>query len=253
MTLLATDAIVLHVLDYSETSRIFRLATREAGMISALARGARRSRARYGSALGLFAEGIAQLSMREHRDLQTLAGFEVTRSHSALASDLERFSASSAIAELVLRFGTGEGAAALYDVLSDSLIRIADAVPADAREAGLSAAWHLVAELGFTPALAHCASCHEETVTPLPLPFSSSAGGVLCDRCVRLHPSTRALPADARGRIQLWCEGDRGQALPIAAARAHQRLLREFVAHHLADGRPLRAFDSWERGALDGG
>jgi DNA repair protein RecO (recombination protein O) len=29
--------------------------------------------------------------------------------------------------------------------------------------------------------------------------------------------------------------------------RAHQRLLREFVREHLADDRPLRAFDVWER------
>ena len=31
------------------------------------------------------------------------------------------------------------------------------------------------------------------------------------------------------------------------ARRAHQRLLREFLSEHLADGRPLRAYDVWER------
>jgi hypothetical protein len=31
----------------------------------------------------------------------------------------------------------------------------------------------------------------------------------------------------------------------VAEARAHQRLLREFLTEHLADGRPLRAFDAW--------
>jgi DNA repair protein RecO (recombination protein O) len=29
-------------------------------------------------------------------------------------------------------------------------------------------------------------------------------------------------------------------------ARAHQRLLREFLREHLTDGRPLRAFEAWE-------
>ena len=45
MSLLVTDAIVLHSADYLESSRIFRLATREAGVQSVLARGARSSEA----------------------------------------------------------------------------------------------------------------------------------------------------------------------------------------------------------------
>ena len=44
MSLLVTDAIVLHAFDYLESSRIIRLLTREAGVQSALARGARKSR-----------------------------------------------------------------------------------------------------------------------------------------------------------------------------------------------------------------
>ena len=53
MALLVTDALVLHAFDYLESSRILRLATREAGVVSVLAKGARRSRSRYGSALDL--------------------------------------------------------------------------------------------------------------------------------------------------------------------------------------------------------
>jgi hypothetical protein len=36
-------------------------------------------------------------------------------------------------------------------------------------------------------------------------------------------------------------------------ARAHQRLLREFLREHLADDRPLRAFEVWEQDAWTGG
>jgi recombinational DNA repair protein (RecF pathway) len=39
MTFVSTDAIVLHVQDYLESSRIVRLATRELGVQSVLARG----------------------------------------------------------------------------------------------------------------------------------------------------------------------------------------------------------------------
>ena len=40
------------------------------------------------------------------------------------------------------------------------------------------------------------------------------------------------------------------------ARRAHQRLLREFLSQHLAEGRSLRAYEVWERnswGAVEAG
>ncbi len=252
MPLLATDAIVLHIFDYSETSRILRLATRDAGMVSVLARGARRSRSRFGSALDLFAEGVAQLSLRESRELQTLAGFDVMRSHPGLGADLERFGAASALAELVLRFGTEEGSGTPFDVLSSTLADIAAASPADAREAGLAALWRLVAELGFAPAVLVCGACHADLQESGLLTFSISLGGAICEGCARNHSPGRTLPRKAREQIHGWCEGGRklGGGLPTAHARAHQRLLREFLAHHLTEGRALRAFDAWERGSL---
>ncbi|HEX5831959.1 MAG TPA: recombination protein O N-terminal domain-containing protein, partial [Gemmatimonadaceae bacterium] len=64
MPLVATEAVVLHVLDYLESSRILRLATREAGVVSVLAKGARRARSRVGSAVDLFAGGVAQLYLK---------------------------------------------------------------------------------------------------------------------------------------------------------------------------------------------
>ena len=79
MALLATDAIVLHAFNYLESSRILRLVTREGGVRSALARGARRSSRRYGSALDLFAQGSAHLHARPGRDLDTLSAFDVVR------------------------------------------------------------------------------------------------------------------------------------------------------------------------------
>src|SRR5579864_6861148 len=115
MPTVATDALVLQVLDYLETSRIYRLLTREAGVQSVLARGARRARSRYGSAVDLFAEGEAQLSIKPTRELQTLTAFDVSHARPGLAMSLERFTGASAIAELGLRFARDDAQPALYD------------------------------------------------------------------------------------------------------------------------------------------
>ena len=125
MSLLVTDAIVLHAFDYLESSRIIRLLTREAGVQSALARGARKSRGRYGTALDLFAEGSAQLYVKPNRELHNLAGFELSQTRSELAADIGRFTAASTIAELALRFVGEVSNPQLYDTVADVLDRIA--------------------------------------------------------------------------------------------------------------------------------
>ena len=251
MPLVETDAIVLHVFDYSETSRILRLATREAGLQSVLARGARRSKSRFGSALDLFADGAAQLQLKEGRDLQTLAGFDVTRSRTELGEDMGRFVGASALAELVLRFsGADDVSVALFDVLTDALDRLAAAPEGEAMAATLAGAWRLVAELGFAPTIDSCAACHALIDSVGELPFSHTAGGVLCERCARVYPGGRKLPLVARRAIAEWSAGRREEGCEPREAKAHQRLLREFLQQHLADGRHLRAFDAWEQGAL---
>ena len=252
MALLMTDAVVLHAFNYSETSRILRLATREAGVQSVLARGARRSHRRYGSALDLFAGGTAEIYTKPGRDLQTLAGFDVARARPALAADLDRFAGASCVAELMLRFAAADAQPALFDTLVTALDGIADAAPARAREAAIAGAWRLVAELGFAPAVDVCSSCHTPVAEDEPAMFSHPAGGVLCGRCARLTSGSRNLPADARRALRRWLEGGRTE-LEDGAARAHQRLLREFLREHLADGRALRAFELWERGGWSAG
>jgi DNA repair protein RecO (recombination protein O) len=239
--------MVLHVFDYLETSRIFRLATREAGIQSVLARGARRPKSRYGTALDLFASGTAEIYMKAGRDLHTLASFEVTRSRGQLAGDLERFTAASAIAELGMRFGTSEGHPDLYDALVATLDAIGDSAASASVDAALAGAWQLVSQMGFAPALDTCASCHATIPDDAAAPFSHPAGGLLCRRCSALAGNSRLLPPEARLTLRSWVNGSWAHLSDDPSRRAHQRLLREFLSEHLADGRPLRAYDVWER------
>ena len=246
MPLLATPAIVLHAFDYLESSRILRLVTREGGVRSALAKGARRSSRRFGSAVDLFAQGSAQLYVKAGRDLDNLSAFDVERARPELAADLGRFAGASAIAELTMRFGRDEADSSLFDAVATALDALAVAPPEQALAATLTGAWRIVSELGFAPALDLCADCHSPLAPGDTVMFSHRAGGALCLRCGRRAPAGRKLPPDARDALRGFIEGHHAPTLDDAAARAHQRLLREFLAEHLADGRPLRALELWE-------
>jgi DNA repair protein RecO (recombination protein O) len=242
-----TSAIVLHAFNYSESSRILRLATREAGVQSVLARGARSSQRRFGSAVDLFAEGEVQYDVRAGRDLHTLSRFDVMRSRVALGSSLDRFEGASALAEVMLRVaGDDDSPANAFDALRDGLDAIA--TDADATTATIRAIWRLMGTIGFSPALDTCVQCDRLLPPDLDVAFSAEAGGVLCESCAARVPARR-LPAGARAQIKVWLEVEppdvAAAALDSLTERAHRRLLRIFVHAHLSDGRPLRAFDAW--------
>ena len=246
MALLATDAIVLHMFDYLESSRILRLVTRDGGVRSALAKGARRSSRRFGSAVDLFAQGNAQLYAKPGRDLDTLSAFDVVVARPTLAADMGRFAGASAIAELTLRFGRDAADAGLFEAVNRALDMLATAPSDAALTCTLESAWRIVAELGFAPTVDDCADCHAELAVDATVMFSHRAGGALCARCGRLAPAGRKLPPEARDSLRQFLGGVHAVPLDDASVRAHQRLLREFLAEHLTDGRPLRALELWE-------
>ncbi len=258
MPLLQTDAIVLHAANYLESSRLLRLLTREGGVQSVVARGARSSKKRFGSAVDLFAEGQAQIQLKAGRDLHGLNAFDVTRSRASIATDLARFTAASAVAEVVLRLVHDEEAPDIYEVVRQGLDRLSEASEAKVVSVTVGLLWRLLAEVGFRPAIDQCAECHAVIPADQPTRFHVAIGGALCERCARLVPGGRLLPPEARHTIRDWLAGGPGATtdgdpiLDASDARAHQRLLREFLVHHLPDQRSLKAFEVWERGGWGG-
>lgn len=246
MRLLESDSLVLHSFDYRETSRIVRIATRDAGVLSVIARGAKRAKSRFGGAIDLFTSGIAHVRMHPSRDLHSLTGFDATRTRSELAESLARFTAASAISELCLRFAREDDSGRVHDAATSVLDAIGEAPPEAVPAIALAGAWRVVAELGFAPSLDQCASCHADLTPNDAVTFDHRAGGALCPRCARLGPRGRQLPAEARETLRCWLGGAESTLDDPAARRAHQRLLREFLEEHLGDGRPMCAFVTWE-------
>jgi DNA repair protein RecO (recombination protein O) len=240
-----TEAIVLHAFDYRETSRIVRLATRDVGVISAVARGARRPKSRFGQGLDLFTGGTAHLILHSTGDLHALTGFDASRARPALAGSLHRFGAASALSELCLRFGT-EAPASVHQALGDGLDTLAQAEDAVVASHALAAGWRIVAELGFAPSLEQCVICHRRIESDEEVRFAHRVGGAVCAACRESAAGARALPAAARMTISRWLDGENDTSPDALTAKAHQRLLREFLEEHLADGRSLKAWSAWE-------
>src|SRR3989442_2800016 len=92
MALVTTSAVVLRTYPYSETSKIVRLATRDLGVQSAIAKGVLRPRSRFAAGLELLSEGMGQLYHPATRELLTLAAFDPPVLRARPGHDLGRLS-----------------------------------------------------------------------------------------------------------------------------------------------------------------
>jgi DNA repair protein RecO (recombination protein O) len=232
------DAIVLQCFHYGETSRIVRLLTRSVGVHSAIARGASRPRSRF-AVMEPFAEGVAALYLRPGRDLQTLGGFDLTRSRQALGRDLLCFGGASLVAELVMRTASEEPQPALFEAVSQALDRLVTVPAADAEAAVLAAVWHVVATLGFTPELDECTHCGRRVDPDADATFDYAAGGIRCDACSAGLPGRR-IPVHARRALASFAAG---VPTAVEVTEGHWRLLGRYLEHHLLEGTPLRSLE----------
>jgi DNA repair protein RecO (recombination protein O) len=245
MPLAQTPAIVLHVMPYSETSKIVRLLTRDLGIQSAIAKGARRAKSRTGPRLDLFAAGTASLMTKGQRELNPLTAFEVTAAHAGLAHDVTRFAAGSALAELALKCVPAEPHAEVFDAVSAGLDAIEHAPAELVDTAALVACWGLVVALGFSPTLDRCAVCGVPTEGATR--FSAVQGGALCARHATATPHvTRLRAADLQALAALVAGRVPEPLLDARHAASHRRLLLTFVRHHLAEDRAMPALAFWD-------
>ena len=239
MGLVRSRALVLQAFAYGDTSKILRLYTLDFGLRSVIAKGAQRSRSRYGGLLEPFTEGDAEFYLKDGRDLHTLGGFDLLRSRQALGRDLTAFAGASLVAELVLRFSTEEPHTALYHSAVASLDRISGAAGDEAPAVVLGAAWEVIALLGYHPELEHCVGCGRAFGADEPSRFDVEAGGAACTAC---RPSGRVVDAETRRQVAGMSHGGIDHP-PLSDPALHRALLRAFIGAHLAGEHPLRSLD----------
>lgn len=243
---LSTEAIVLSAIRYGETSKIVRLATRDAGVVSAIAKGALRPRNRFGAALQVLSRGQAQLLPSRSSELHQLTGFDLLHLPAGLGAEMGRYTGATALAELVQRLAPSDAHPEVFEALSAGLGALEVSAPGQAGVIALAALWRIVALLGFEPSLDACVMEGTVIAPEHPLAFSAREGGALCESCARTH-AVRVLPVGDRAALAAFVRGQLPDGLPPRHERAHRRLLAQFVRFQAAEGSALPALEVWER------
>ncbi len=177
-----TSAIVLRMVEFSETSLIVTLFTREFGKVSAIAKGARRPKGPFESALDLLAL-IRIVFLRKSSDvLDLLTEAKLDRRFRAAGRDLNRLYAGYYVAELLAELtDTHDPHPELFDAADQTLLALDGNISPGS--ALLRLELMALAQVGHAPALAQCAACDREVEAGRRVPFGLLAGGLLCAAC----------------------------------------------------------------------
>jgi DNA repair protein RecO (recombination protein O) len=200
-----TEAVVLRSMRYGEADRILHLYTPHRGRLSAIAKGVRRARSRFGGRLEPFFRLDAEL--HEGRgELLTVTGAQTIDGHARLRTDVRALDAAARACDAVGRlFETGEPHPGVFNLLCRQLSLLDQQAarsslggegpppeptvahpaslpgPGAAGRAGaLSFRLKLLLAAGLAPQLGACASCGEPEHL---VGFSGAAGGVVCAAC----------------------------------------------------------------------
>lgn len=178
---LISSAIILRHVDYGEADRVVTVLTPDHGRMKGFARGARKSRKRFGTALEPFAEVRLHWAPRPGGDLVSLREAELVTLRTGLRRDLETLALAGYGCELTeALFDEAVGFAEVFNLLRAFLDHLDGA--GASREAKLLMELRLLALAGIVPHLQHCAVCHG-VLPDGPVGFSASHGGSLCPAC----------------------------------------------------------------------
>ena len=181
------QAVCLRAVDYSETSQVLTLFTRQKGKIGVIAKGSKRAKSAFGGAIEVFSFGDVVFSPSRGAKLGTLTEFEQKRLIGKLSGAQSGLNACFFAAEL-LEFFTQEydPHPELFDAFV-TFVKDAGGGTDDREVISLLIVFQitLLGGVGLSPVLKHCANCKSAFSRDRRhgIYFSSSATGLVCRDC----------------------------------------------------------------------
>jgi len=236
-----TLAIVLRVVDFSETSCVATLFTEQFGKIGALAKGARRPKSPFDSALDLLALCRIVFIDKSADVLDLLTEARLERRFRSASRDLSRLYAGFYVAELLLELtDLGDPHPELYRRADETLLALDRAGPV--AETVLSFEVTALRLLGHLPALQDCVLCGTPASAGQDrVLFGQLVGGVLCPRCRPGQKQVVSVSREGHNVLQRLANPDAGESFGEIAIRVRGEL-RGLMNHYVTNlmGHPPR-------------
>jgi len=237
-------AIVLRVVDFSESSCVVTLFTRDFGKISALAKGARRPKSSFEAALDLLAICRVVFLHKSSDALDLLTEARLQRRFRAGGRELRRLYAGYYVAELLTKLtDEADPHPDLFDLAETSIAGIDG--QAEVASTVLRFELQALRLLGHQPSLDECVECGAAVGSGAArVSFGMLAGGVLCRQC---RAGKRSVVSVSREAIELLRQaaagGEESSENALHAASGEARSVMNNYLSHLLGNRPrLQAY-----------
>ena len=208
MTAVQTEALVLRLYAWSESSCVANLYTREFGKQGVLAKGAWRARGPFEGALDLLSICRVVFLPKAGDALGILTEAKLVERYRMGRQDLLRLYCGYYVSELLDRFTEkGDAQPELYDLAVATLMSLADE-RSEPRACVLRWELQLLRLVGHAPTLDRCAQCGRTIDDDATVPFAPMVGGIVCANCgAGLRPLIQMPPA-ARQELLRFSESD---------------------------------------------
>ena len=182
MKIESIEGIILSETNYSESSKILNVLTKEYGLIGVISKGCRNMKSKLRGVSRKLLYGTIHIYYKPN-GLSTLIGVDVINSYSKTLMDLEKISYASFILDLINQVLKQTDSEEIFDLLKDTLNKLEEGLNPIALTNILEL--KLLDYLGVRPSIDACAHCGstKEIVT-----LSSDAGGYVCRSCYNNEP-----------------------------------------------------------------
>lgn len=240
MSLEKTDAIIIRLADFSESSRVVTMFTRDLGKVSALAKGAKRLKGPFDAAIDLLSTCRVVFLRKSSGALDILTEAQLIKRFKPEGKSLHTVYGGYYVAELLGGL-TEDGDP--HPRLFDEAVQTLDRLQSDAQPLMVVMRFELLIlrEIGQLPEFDACQVCGRDVESTRGIRFWVSQGGLVCSECGRPeYEHTEIAP----GTIQLlrrMATADGSLAARLAPSPAQYRELRRVVTSaicHAMERRP---------------
>ena len=176
-----TEGIVLKSTEFEEADKIVTIYTKNYGKISAIAKGVRKTKSKFGSSLEILTHSI--FLFYKGRNIDIVSQTEILESFFSTSKEVIKFAFAVNCVEMVNKLTEErEINTGLFNLLKEVLHGLRKAN--DPKLLTLSFKWQTISLLGYRPSINHCCRCNKSVKDQKEMYFNIKEGGLQCNNCV---------------------------------------------------------------------
>lgn len=176
------DGIILRVRSYKEYDQLVTFFFRRQGKMTAVARGGKRSRKRFGGLIGIFKHLSCELKKNRNSSLLELQEASVINHFMVDSTSFEPLLVGSYLLDLVINFTHEQHPnSVLFDSLISSLTEISRSKNIESTIRRFE--WDVLKSVGYKPELSQCIRCKRKRNAKQGAYVYIDTGGIVCKSC----------------------------------------------------------------------